>query len=271
VMPAACPICGTTLVRGEEEAVWRCENTSCPARLRRSLEHFASRRAMNIEGFGESLVDSVVSNGLVTDPADVYALTADALDVGLLQFSSGNVIGTGGSWRRLPDWRGSSTRWGSGTSASRAPPRWRAPSARCRPSARHPRTARRCRTSARLAASVHTWLDAPAAASGRRLGAAGVDLTAPLVAGGPGRCPARPGSSRARQHDPRRGPGRAGRLGLRSRGGQQKTTALLGATTPAASWRSAQPGVREVGEQEFRDRSEMVASASRPPVPVRAL
>ncbi len=79
VMPTTCPICETTLVRGEEEAVWRCENTSCPARLRRSLEHFASRRAMNIEGFGESLVDSVVTQGLVKDPADVYALTADQL------------------------------------------------------------------------------------------------------------------------------------------------------------------------------------------------
>src|SRR5262249_10099539 len=48
VMPATCPVCGSPLVRDEEEVVWRCENTSCPARLRRSLEHFASRSAMNI-------------------------------------------------------------------------------------------------------------------------------------------------------------------------------------------------------------------------------
>jgi DNA ligase (NAD+) len=79
VMPTACPICATGLTREEGEAVWRCENTSCPARLRRSLEHFASRRAMNVEGLGESLVDALVTNGLVTDVADVYALTVDQL------------------------------------------------------------------------------------------------------------------------------------------------------------------------------------------------
>src|SRR5262249_44761505 len=48
VMPTTCPECGSVLARDEEEVVWRCENTSCPARLRRSLEHFASRTAMNI-------------------------------------------------------------------------------------------------------------------------------------------------------------------------------------------------------------------------------
>src|SRR5207244_1649276 len=56
VMPIVCPRCGSILRRDEEEVVWRCENPSCPARLRRSLEHFASCSAMNIEGMGESLV-----------------------------------------------------------------------------------------------------------------------------------------------------------------------------------------------------------------------
>jgi len=79
VMPTVCPVCGSTLQRDEEEVVWRCENTSCPARLRRSLEHFASRSAMNIEGLGESLVDQVVTKEIVHDFADVYLLTADAL------------------------------------------------------------------------------------------------------------------------------------------------------------------------------------------------
>jgi DNA ligase (NAD+) len=51
-MPAHCPECQSVLHRDDEEVVWRCENTSCPARLRRSLEHFASRSAMNIEGLG---------------------------------------------------------------------------------------------------------------------------------------------------------------------------------------------------------------------------
>jgi DNA ligase (NAD+) len=77
VMPAACPACGSALSRPEGEVVWRCENASCPARLRRSLQHFASRRAMNIEGLGEALIDQLVSTGLVANVADLYRLTAD--------------------------------------------------------------------------------------------------------------------------------------------------------------------------------------------------
>ena len=80
VMPTHCPVCGSELHRDEEEVVWRCENTSCPARLRRSLEHFASRSAMNIEGLGESLVDQLLEQGLVHDFADLYHLTAGALE-----------------------------------------------------------------------------------------------------------------------------------------------------------------------------------------------
>jgi DNA ligase (NAD+) len=76
-MPSTCKFCGSMLVRPEDEVVWRCENASCAARIRRGLEHFASRRAMDIEGLGESLVDQLVSTGLVKDYADVYALTVD--------------------------------------------------------------------------------------------------------------------------------------------------------------------------------------------------
>jgi DNA ligase (NAD+) len=79
-MPTTCPSCGTTLRRDEEEVVWRCANTSCPARLRRSLEHFTSRSAMNIEGLGESLIDQLVTMGLVRDAADIYGLTAEQLE-----------------------------------------------------------------------------------------------------------------------------------------------------------------------------------------------
>jgi DNA ligase (NAD+) len=79
VMPDACPRCSSQLVREEGEAVWRCENTSCPAKLQRGLEHFASRGAMNIDGFGESLIAQLIENGLVRDYAEVYALTADQL------------------------------------------------------------------------------------------------------------------------------------------------------------------------------------------------
>ncbi len=80
VMPTMCPVCGSVLHRDEEAVVWRCENTSCPARLRRSLEHFASRSAMNIEGLGESLVDQLLAQGLVHDFADLYHLTAPVLE-----------------------------------------------------------------------------------------------------------------------------------------------------------------------------------------------
>ena len=79
-MPTVCPRCGSDLQRAEDEAVWRCENTSCPAKLQRGLEHFASRGAMNIEGLGESLIAQIIGSGLVKDYADVYALTAEKLE-----------------------------------------------------------------------------------------------------------------------------------------------------------------------------------------------
>ncbi|MGE0862715.1 MAG: NAD-dependent DNA ligase LigA [Vicinamibacterales bacterium] len=80
VMPATCPVCNSPLRKPEDEAVWRCENSSCPSKLRRGLEHFASRGAMNIEGLGESLVAQLTESGLVTNLADVYHLTAEALE-----------------------------------------------------------------------------------------------------------------------------------------------------------------------------------------------
>jgi DNA ligase (NAD+) len=80
LMPTTCRACGSTLARDDEAVVWRCENTSCPARLRRSLEHFASRGAMNIEGLGESLVDQLIEQGLVHDFGDLYRLTAEQLE-----------------------------------------------------------------------------------------------------------------------------------------------------------------------------------------------
>lgn len=79
-MPTTCRACGSDLHRDEEEVVWRCENTACPARLRRGLEHFASRSAMNIEGLGESLVDQLIEKRLVADFADLYHLRAEELE-----------------------------------------------------------------------------------------------------------------------------------------------------------------------------------------------
>ena len=78
-MPTTCPRCGSQLQREEDEAVWRCENTSCPAKLQRGLEHFASRGAMNIDGLGESLIAQLIAGELVRDYADVYALARQQL------------------------------------------------------------------------------------------------------------------------------------------------------------------------------------------------
>jgi len=79
-MPTVCPRCQSALVRGDEEAVWRCENTSCPAKLQRGLEHFAARHAMNIEGLGESRIALLIAEGLVASYADVYKLTQEQLE-----------------------------------------------------------------------------------------------------------------------------------------------------------------------------------------------
>jgi DNA ligase (NAD+) len=75
VMPAACPICGSKVERLEGEAAARCTGgLVCPAQRKQSLLHFASRRAMDIEGFGEKLVDQLVDLKLVRSPADIYEL-----------------------------------------------------------------------------------------------------------------------------------------------------------------------------------------------------
>ncbi len=78
-MPETCPACGSRLHRDEDEVVWRCVNETCPAQRQRSLEHFASRTAMNIEGLGESRVRQLLDAGLLRDYADIYHLEAGPL------------------------------------------------------------------------------------------------------------------------------------------------------------------------------------------------
>jgi DNA ligase (NAD+) len=78
-MPTHCPECGSPLVRPEGEAVTRCVNVSCPAILRGSLVHWASRDAMDINGLGEKLVENLVSQDLVKSVADLYHLTVEQL------------------------------------------------------------------------------------------------------------------------------------------------------------------------------------------------
>ena len=76
VMPIHCPVCGSAIVRPEEESVARCSGgwVMCAAQRKGGLLHFVSRRAMDIEGLGEQLVEQLVDRGLVTTPADFYKL-----------------------------------------------------------------------------------------------------------------------------------------------------------------------------------------------------
>jgi DNA ligase (NAD+) len=78
-MPDKCPICGGAVVREEGEAASRCININCPARLKESILHFASRGVMNIDGVGDALVDQLVDRGLATSVADLYALTEEQI------------------------------------------------------------------------------------------------------------------------------------------------------------------------------------------------
>jgi DNA ligase (NAD+) len=78
-MPEKCPECGGIVVRAEGEADHRCVNANCPAKLRESILHFASRGVMNIEGLGEALVNQLADRGMVKNVADLYSLTRDDL------------------------------------------------------------------------------------------------------------------------------------------------------------------------------------------------
>ena len=80
IMPRACPICGSQVVRAEDEAVARCSGgLYCPAQRKQALIHFASRRALDIEGLGDKLVEQLVDSGLVRTPADLFILEAVVL------------------------------------------------------------------------------------------------------------------------------------------------------------------------------------------------
>lgn len=79
-MPAACPVCGSAIVREEGEAAFRCSGgLACPAQRKEAVRHFASRRAMDIEGLGDRQADALVEFDFVRSPADLYALTVEDL------------------------------------------------------------------------------------------------------------------------------------------------------------------------------------------------
>jgi DNA ligase (NAD+) len=77
--PDKCPVCGFDAVRPEGEAVRRCANPDCPAKLKARVLYFASRKAMDIEGLGEVLVETLVDKEMIRDVADLYSLTVDQI------------------------------------------------------------------------------------------------------------------------------------------------------------------------------------------------
>ncbi|MBI2267644.1 MAG: NAD-dependent DNA ligase LigA [Armatimonadetes bacterium] len=78
-MPTRCPVCGSEVEREKGEAVSRCTGAGCPAQLKERIRHFVSRRAMDIEGFGDKLIDRLVDEGMLKSAADLYHLIAEDL------------------------------------------------------------------------------------------------------------------------------------------------------------------------------------------------
>jgi DNA ligase (NAD+) len=103
-MPSKCPVCGSKVVREAGEAASRCINLNCPARLKESILHFASRGVMNIDGMGDALVDQLVDRGIVKDVADLYGLKIeDLMDLERMGVkSAGKVIRNISDSRRNP-------------------------------------------------------------------------------------------------------------------------------------------------------------------------
>lgn len=79
IFPKNCPACEAKLIKYEGEVAWRCVNPTCPPQVRIKIEHFASRDALDIEGLGESVVDQLVTEGLIKTYADLYELTLDQI------------------------------------------------------------------------------------------------------------------------------------------------------------------------------------------------
>jgi DNA ligase (NAD+) len=103
-IPRHCPVCGGLVVREEGEAASRCVNLDCPARLKESIRHFASRGVMNIDGLGDALIDQLVDAGLLKGVADIYDLTAEKLAEldRMGPKSAANIVGNIQRSRSLP-------------------------------------------------------------------------------------------------------------------------------------------------------------------------
>jgi DNA ligase (NAD+) len=103
-MPEKCPECGTKVVRTEGEVDYRCVNANCPAKLRETILHFASRGVMNIDGMGDALVNQLTERGLVKNVADIYKLTkADLLSLERMgEKSAQNILDEIENSKKLP-------------------------------------------------------------------------------------------------------------------------------------------------------------------------
>src|SRR5437660_3925830 len=103
-MPEKCPVCETKVVRAEGEVDYRCVNANCPAKLRETILHFASRGVMNIDGMGDALVNQLTERSLVKNVADIYKLKKDDL-LSLERFadkSAQNIINEIEGSKKLP-------------------------------------------------------------------------------------------------------------------------------------------------------------------------
>lgn len=84
ILPSVCPVCGAHTQKDEDGAFLRCTGAECPAQLSRNISHFVSRDAMDVDGLGSAIVDSLIDKGFLRSPADIYYLTSQEL-MGLWQ------------------------------------------------------------------------------------------------------------------------------------------------------------------------------------------
>jgi DNA ligase (NAD+) len=106
-MPKNCPECGSGVVKDEGQVAVRCVNSQCPAQVRRRIEHFASRGAMDIEGLGEAVINQLVQQKLLVDVGDIYALKAEPLNEleRMGEKSVNNLLGAIERSKSRPLWR----------------------------------------------------------------------------------------------------------------------------------------------------------------------
>ena len=106
-IPTICPECGSKVVKEEGQVAVRCINGQCPAQLKRRIEHFASRGAMDIEGLGEMMVEQLVNQELVRDVSDIYELTAEKMSIleRMGEKSISNLLEAIESSKTRPLWR----------------------------------------------------------------------------------------------------------------------------------------------------------------------